>query len=201
MKAYQCFQALKLHFNTDYDYFKYNGKTRQISESSFTARNDYHQCRRIERRYGDELRNFILSNMVYNEVKWIGDLVTPESEKVYRDWKRKIESLKYNTRQELMFIAEDARMYHEIFRITDGGHPKLLKYYLGKKISIETLIVMNEVLEFLPYWTKNIRDTVIWPDVKRLMEKYRPFLTIEKSEMKALMREIFLDNSAEEAYI
>lgn len=197
LKAYNLFTALKLHFTTDYDFFRYNGKTRAISESALTTHKAYHHFRRLERRYSKDLEGFIVSNMVYNEVKWPGDLVTPEAEKIYRDWKKVSESLKYNIRQELMFIAEDARMYHEIFK-SDGGHPKLLKYYLGKKISIETLIAMNEALGFVPYWTKNIRDTIVWPDVLRLMGKYRPFLRFDVPEIKRMMREIFLDNQEED---
>ena len=38
-EAYQKYIALKLHFTSDYDYFKYNGKT-NVTLNSFNERKD-----------------------------------------------------------------------------------------------------------------------------------------------------------------
>lgn len=189
MRAYQTYLALKLHFTSDYDYFKYAGKTRTISESALQARKDYHQFRRIERRYKDNLIEFIVSNIIQNNAKWAGDLVTTQSEKNYVEWRKRNQSFAYIFRQDLEKLIEDK---DALFRVENGGHPKLLKYYLGKKIMIETVVAMNDVLNFMPHWNKNITDTIIWTDVSRLLEKYRPFVKCDKQQIKTIMKEIFL---------
>lgn len=195
-KTYQLYIALKLHFTSDYDYHKYHGKTKAMSESKLSTRPDYHHFRRLERRYPNELEDFFVANMIENKnYTWIGDFVTPEAEKTYKRWKSKKESLKYNIRQELMRVLDEDRIHDDILKVKDGKHPKLLKYYMGNKISIETLIAMNEVINFLPSWKEKINDKIIWPQILHTIEKYKPFLTIDKSEIKPLLRNIFLDSA------
>ena len=74
MKAYQRYQALRLHFTTDYDFIKYGGKIRQISAESFMKRKDIFFFQRLERRYKDEeLTEYFVANFVSRSgVKWIG---------------------------------------------------------------------------------------------------------------------------------
>lgn len=190
MKAYMCYMALKLHFTSNYDYFKYGGKTKAISESKFSTRKDYNHFRRIERRYGDQLENFLVANFILNSnAKWVGDLVTVEAEKKFLEWKKYSESLKYNIRNELSNISEDVKT---LWNVENGSHPQFLKLYLGGSISLQTMIACDTVCNFLPHWKKEIRDTIIWPDVLRLMEKYRPFLKVEKDDIRKIMRETLL---------
>jgi len=190
--AYQTFAALKLHFTSKYDYFLYNGKTRQsknFDANKFAMRRDYFHYKKIERRYKDELINFIVANMICGKTKWVGDLITLESDKTYREWKKRQEAMKYFMRLDMSNIQEDPKT---LWTIVDGNHPPFLKLYLGKKISLETLIIANEVLGFVDNWNQTIRDKIIWPDVSRLMMKYKAFLKIDTSEMKHIMRETLM---------
>lgn len=193
--AYERFNALKLHFSTDYDYFKYFGKTRKINEHTLQQRKDYYQFQRLERRYSDsELTDFIVSNMICNaNAKWVGNLFTVESERIYREWKKRKESFSYMIKLDLEKLKEEN--VSELWNVVDGAHPLCLKLYLANKLMIETLIVMNEVLDFKHSWNTNIRDDIIWPDISRLMTKYRPFLKIDKKAIKNIMKEIFIDKS------
>ena len=51
-EAYQKYIALKLHFTSDYDYFKYNGKT-NVTLNSFNERKDKFHFKKIVKKYGD----------------------------------------------------------------------------------------------------------------------------------------------------
>jgi hypothetical protein len=55
---------------------------------------------------------------------------------------------------------------------------------LRNEVSTETVIIMNEFLDFLPKWEKNIKDDFIWSNVKTKMFKYRPFLEYDKFKFK-----------------
>jgi hypothetical protein len=94
MTAYQRYQALKLHFTSDYDFIKYSGKIKKISEASFLKRKDQYLFRKIERKYSDdELTNFFVANFVSSAgVRWVGDMSGPESEKVYVAWLKSMET-------------------------------------------------------------------------------------------------------------
>ena len=79
--------------------------------------------------------------------------------------------------------------FNPLFESKDGQHPTLLKEYLGKRISLETMIVLDDLVEFSKRWDKElVWDDFIWPDVKKLMNNYKGFLTIktDKYRMKLL---------------
>ena len=54
--------------------------------------------------------------------------------------------------------------------------------------------IKSNILNFLPRWTKQINDTIIWPSFRRNIVKYTPFIHIEKEKYKNLLREILYEN-------
>lgn len=195
MKAYQSFVSLKLHFNSDYDYFKYSGKTRRIDESKITLRRDFHHFRRIERRYKDDITSFFVANLIAPKpIQWIGELATIDAEKNYKEWRKRQESFRYMLRQELASIVDSDAEFpgKHLFTPTNGSHPKFLQHYLNNKISLETVIATDAVIEFSEKWNQTIQDPVVWPDVYKRMKKYRPFLKFEPSEVKKILYEVLM---------
>lgn len=195
-KAYTRYLALKLHFTTDYDYFRYGGKTRAMTNESFEKRKDTFFFRKIERRYNDqELTDFFVSNFIdNNKTKWIGELSNVNAEKTYANWKKRIQSLSYIFEQDLLIAKEKLRTANpaELWEPVAGGHPEILKLYLGKKISIETLVASNVVLNYLPKWDREIKDSIIWPDVSKSIRKYSPFIHMNKIDMTKIIKKVFL---------
>ena len=195
-KAYTRYLALKLHFTTDYDYFRYGGKTRAMTNESFEKRKDTFFFRKIERRYNDqELTDFFVSNFVdNNKTKWIGELSNIDAEKTYANWKKRIQSFSYMFEQELLIAKDKLHTANpsELWESVSGAHPEILKLYLGKKISIETLIGSNIVLNYLPKWDREIKDTIIWPDVSKSIRKYSPFINMNKNDLTKIIKKVFL---------
>ena len=52
----------------------------------------------------------------------------------------------------------------------------LLGLLMRDKVSIETVIIMNDILNFWPMWTKKIKEDIIWPIWQIQIEKYTPFV-------------------------
>ena len=191
MKAYQEYVALRLHFTQDkYDYFKYLGKVKTIKDSTFEARNDVFHFRRLERRYKDDLTGFYVANMSQG-VRFIREMVTVEAEKRYVDWKRHMESITYRFKQDMQNVTENCKDVAKAWS-TSGDHPEVLRLYLGGKLSIESLILSDRVLKFQDNWDSRISDTIIWPDVSRLMKKYGPFIKADTDVVKKTMRQVFI---------
>ena len=195
-KAYTRYLALKLHFTTEYDYFRYGGKTRAMTNESFEKRKDTFFFRKIERRYNDqELTDFFVSNFVdNNKTKWIGELSNIDAEKTYANWKKRIQSFSYMFEQDLLIAKDKLHTANpsELWESVSGAHPEILKLYLGKKISIETLIGSNIVLNYLPKWDREIKDTIIWPDVSKSIRKYSPFIHMNKVDLTKIIKKVFL---------
>lgn len=192
MKAYSRYQALKLHFTSDYDFVKYGGKIRTISQEAFLKRKDQFLFRKLERKYNDdELTNFFVANFVSNAgVRWVGEMNGPESEKVYLNWLKRMEAFSYFLKQDLQYIEDNVDKPRMVLA-TKGEHPQLLKLYLGGKVSAETIIAFDKVIDTLDTWNRIITDTIVWPEVYKQLNKYKPFVSVDKDSIKKVMRDVF----------
>ncbi len=74
--------------------------------------------------------------------------------------------------------------FNPLFNIESDEHPILLKEYLGKRVSLETLIVLDELVEFSKTWNKKLSEDYIWQDIKKLMNNYKRFLTLDKERYR-----------------
>ena len=189
-KAYKTYLAIKQHFTTDYNFHKYNGKIR-ASEESFYKRRDRFFFRKLEKKYSkEELIMYFVSNFAKSTSKWIGNLLSQDSEKNYLEYKKNKESLSYSFKNELLFI-KDKNLGNKLFEINDG-HPPLFKFYLQGKVSIETLVILDNKLNFIKYWNNNIKD-IVWESEFKKISKYRSFFEYNKDSFNNIIKEVFYD--------
>lgn len=179
--VYVYYLALKRHFTSNYDFFKYNGKVK-ANAHSFETRNDKFHFYRLSKM--PEAKDLILANILANPKIWVGDLLDDKAKDVYNDWKKRKESLGYIFRQDLSELNEDDPNSDIL---TNGDHPRLLKLYMRKQIHIETLIILDDLMKIFSYWDKNIKDTIVYPDINKLCRDYKPFLEYDKAKMKKIV--------------
>ena len=72
-----------------------------------------------------------------------------------------------------------------------------LKEYLGKRVSIETLIVLEELVDFTKSWNRIMSEDYIWYDIKKLMKNYKRFLTIDKNRYRIQLLKLIEESSDE----
>ena len=179
--ACQVYMALKLHFTTKYDYFKYNGKTK-LTVAQFNKRKDKYQFVRLARKYtNEEFVEYCCANLIRGK-QWIGDF----SKDNLLEHQKVIQSLEYNYKNDLEKLLTNAENFDILFECGQGSHPRLLKQYLGKKISLETMVILNKVLQYKTHWDKAIKETYIWPDISKRLEKYSPFVKIDVRQYRML---------------
>jgi len=176
--AYKIYHALKLHFTSDYDYNKYNGKA-NVSVDSFLKRNDRPFFGRVSRKYKDDTKDFFISNFIVNPKGWVGNF----NEENYLNWKKRNQSLKYNYKSELVELFHKVESFDEIFQ-GNGQHPLLLKQLMSKRISLETVSILESILGFCRGFDKEIEETIVWPDRKKLIKNYSNLLTIDVNEYR-----------------
>jgi hypothetical protein len=70
--------------------------------------------------------------------------------------------------------------------VSDGQHPLALKLYLGKKISLETLVILDKLFNFVYSNNTMLANDFIWKDVSRLITKYRVFVKFDKDKFSQL---------------
>lgn len=188
--AFALYNAIRLHFTSDsYDFFKYNGKT-NVSKSSFSSRKDKYTFYKLSRKYNlEDLKYFYISNFLEKNVNWVGDITGPDGEATYKEWQSRYQSLTYNFEQDIISVLEKGESLDSMFKVTDGQYPLLLNEVMQRNITIETFVILNDLLNFFPMWAKKINDTIIWPNIKRKCEKYTPFLNYDKVKFKNIVKQ------------
>lgn len=191
--VYKNYIAIKNHFTKEkYNYITYNGKTR-VTETSFKKRKDIYWFQRLSRQKSDdEVKAYFVANFVEcddPERLWIGDIIR-NGEDIYTEWLKKSQSLSYLFMTEAeVFITK--KNFNEIFECKTGTHPEIIKKYLQKGISLETLTILDMILEYVKDFDKKLTDP-IWKFVSLRIRKYKCFLNIDVAKYKSLLKEIVM---------
>lgn len=191
-EAYKLYVALKNHFNSDtYDFFRYGGKTR-ANAKSFEVRHDKYFFVKLAKHKNPQ--DYIVANIIEdNPNVWVGDLVNEQrAEDNYRSWLKRTQSLTYFFQNELDML--DTKDYNKNILVDGNNHPLLLLRLIQKDISIETVVILNELCPFFRYWNRNIEEDVIWPMYYKKCKKYRPFLQFDREKFKQIVVDKF-DNT------
>ena len=177
--VYLMYCAMKAHFgNTDYDFITYRGKSR-VSRDSFYKRKDRFFFVKLSRKYKeyDEIRDYFISNFIKDRNGYISSF----NDENYENWKIRRYSFYGIFSEEIKpFVKE----FNPLFEVKKSEHPKLMKEFLGGRLSLETLIVLEELVKFTKKWNQKLKDDIIWLDLKKIMNDYKRFLTIDKNKYR-----------------
>ena len=84
--------------------------------------------------------------------------------------------------------------FDDIFSLQTGQHPVLLKNFLAKRINLETMVILQGLLNYVEKWDKELKDDLVWPDVRRLVVKYGAFLTYDKEKCRLQLLKTVKEN-------
>lgn len=184
---YKLYLAVRLHFTSDkYDIVASRGRV-NANEYKFESSKDKFRFVRLARnKTKEDAVNFLVANCS-NGDNYCG-VFSQDSTDVYSIWKGKIAQLEYlfDTEVTMLYYEALRNGVHDIFDCTDG-HPYILKRFLGGKLSIENLVIINKICPFVDKVNQQISDDIIWGDIKRRILKYSTFLKIRE------YREHFID--------
>lgn len=191
MNAFDVFKdyvTLKNHFTTkSYDYFKHQGKSRTVTPASFNQRKDKIFFMKLAKH--QDPKHFLVANFVESDNVWIGDLAYNElAQENYTRWTKRIQSLSYLFKEDIKKLKED---FDSNFIVKDGQHPPALRLYLRKEITLETLVILIDVVRCFSHWQKNMQDDIVWKDLSHKLVKYKPFLEYDKTKMKNILLDHF----------
>ena len=180
--AYTLYLGIKLHFySEDYNFIRYNGKVK-ADINSFLKRKDKYHFGKLYKKYKQNLQDFYIANLSVYDL-WAGDLLENECEKRYMEWKKRQQKLSYMFETE---VSDQIRKYkiNTLLKVNKGQHPRLLKAYLGKEISLETLCIMDEIIGFSTDWERLIQEKIVYPEVHNKINKYKAFLSYPQQDYK-----------------
>ena len=187
--VYLMYCALKAHFQGDYDYHKFGGKTKTKRESYYKRKDRFFFAKTAVKYEDTEVLNYFVSNFIHNRSGYIANF----TDKNYETWMNKRAMFYEIFSQEMQPFVKN---FEPLFECESGQHPTLLKEYMGKRISLETMIVLDDLVEFSKRWDKElVWDDFVWPDVKKLMNNYKGFLTIKTDKYRIRLLKLIEESS------
>ncbi len=188
---YKLYCALSTHFtNPKYDFFKYDGRT-TVKFENFEKRRDKYFFHKLSRCVSQcDMQMYLCSNFVDHGKVWVGDLIDQNAKDTFLKHRKIHESLKYTFKNECELIFGDCENPNEIIISVNGCYPLLLIDFFQNKLSIETLCILDDLLDFIPDWDKSITDTIRWPTYSLKIKKYKPFIKYDKEIFKQILLEV-----------
>ena len=186
---YLMYCAMKAHFGKGkYDFVQYEGKTK-VSRNSFYKRKERYFFARLSKKYDDpkEIQNWLLSNFIKDRRGYIANF----NDENYDSWRLKREGFFDMFAVEMHGLVQE---FEPLFEVHSNTHPKLLKEYLGKRVSIETMIVLEVLVEYCDTWDKHLGEDISWQDTRKLMNDYKRLLTIDPKRYKMKLLKLIEEN-------
>lgn len=185
--AFQLYMTLGLYFEGKFDYFKYNGKMGRITRGKFNNRKDCLLFHKLSQK--QDVEGFLISNFSKYGKVYIRDLLSDNKyTEQYRKWKGYNASLSYQLDQEIELLGDN---FSEAVQVKGDDFPPLCRRIMNGKISYTAAILIDSISDIFNYWNKTMEDNIIWNTTYNQLERYKPFVEIEKN--KPLIKKKLLD--------
>jgi hypothetical protein len=193
LSCYKTYLALKNHFTKpNYDYQKYCGKVK-ASLQTFYKRKDRMWFEKLSRQKTDEeIIDFFVANFVEcqdPQSLWIGEIIR-EGETRYRSWGKRVQALTYLFKEEIQNVFSSGD-FDKMFIIENNRHPQILKEYLQGKLCLESMIILDRILNYKKDFDKKLEDP-IWEFVSMRISKYSTFLHTDVFKFRKILKECVL---------
>jgi len=194
--VYKMYLAMKQHFsNPRFDFFQYNGQI-NAKEETYQQRNDFWFFETIARKYKKtEIQDLLLASFILakdSQKVWIGDVRSAGKDR-WLAFQKLQQSLYYTVEQDTDTVVEcmesQGLTFNDLFENV-GGSPPILRLYIKRQINLETLIIYDMILGFMKKWDNQLIDP-LWENISFKIKKYKPFLSINTTKYKELMKQRF----------
>lgn len=184
-ESYKLYNALKLHFETGYDAVKYNFKS-NVTPQSFFKRKDKYFFAKLAKKYNGNLKDFYISQFI-NEQSYVGDMMDSEAERYYSTYKKIKESIHRVFSIDINNMSDLNADFDKFFLSENGQQPYIVQLWMQEEISLETVVILNSIFGFIQIEDSKVSDTIVWPDNKRMIDKYTPFVNFDKDKCKTML--------------
>ncbi len=170
------YRALKAHYTSSYDYFKYGGKMKPVKEETYLHHKDRFRFETLSRKCKtiDVAELHIAVNMFLNKKLWVRDLILDSAFDKTQEVKNRIDSISYTAQKEIDEMVND--------------HDSNLFYAYSRKIvSPETMAAIGK--NYIDIWVEN--DL---PGAKQL-QKYVPFIQHQFELNKTYSVQVVMPNT------
>ena len=189
-KAYRYYLAIKLHFTSEkFNVFENRGNVKG-SREAFNARNDRYIFEKLARKFSNdrEIIQFFVSNFAYGNESAI--YAGQEADDNLNEWNKRKQSITKifidDLASLLTYVEINKLPTSSIFDFNFSEYPAALKLFLGNKISIETLVIINELDHIIEHWLDNPTVQHIWNGELLRIKKLTGFVKYDKDKLRKI---------------
>lgn len=188
-KVYKYYMAIKLHFtNPKYNVFETRGLVKGTRDT-FNKRNDRFIFEKLGNRFPSDKDciQFFVANFAYSEdTAFYGD----EADDIFDTWRKRKESISkvfIDDLANIMNHCEISKLKKEnIFIGSDGELPVLLTLFMGGKVTIETLRIIDDIEPYLDLWNNNQTIKIVMGDKLLRTEKLKGFVKYDSEKISKI---------------
>jgi hypothetical protein len=188
--AYLVFVTVRTHFESPtFDFFKH--KNVKANKATYLKRNDKSFFDMIAKDYdAKEIMDFFVANRLEGR-NYITDLLDDDAQITYINYKRRIQALTYNFKNEIESLnCPDA------FKCREDQYPEIVQLYLQGRVSHETMVILNDYTSFIDKFDKYYdKNDPIWSKISLKLRKYKPFVKYPKDKIKSILKEKINENT------
>lgn len=194
-RACKLYLAVKLHFESEkYDVFESGGRTKYRRED-YEKRRDRVIFERLAKKFPVErdLIQFYVANFAYGNPNKI---YSGDAYDYYETWikrKQSITQVFWNDLSTIFTNLENKKRGFDAFMNIDDGDPELLLLYLGGHITLETMVIVQQLDDYLTKWEPMI---LLWHDYFHTIQKVRRFVKFDANKCGIIYKQ-FKENLVE----
>lgn len=170
-EVYKLHLRIKLHYrNYSFDAFTTNVGRKPYA--SYTQRNDMGLYEKLGKRFKTpfECIEYFVSNISYgnDSVLYTGSV----GDDYWKSWLKYKESLSQSFQNDLDVITlhceKNRKEIKSLFDFEKGGIPEVFKLLLGRKVAVQSLVILNSYRPFFDNWKSS--DIIFEDDAKRVVK-------------------------------
>lgn len=179
-EVWSVYTSLCLHFKkgSSYDAFKFNFKGPRLKKETFHSHKNRYEFEKLARAYPkkNDLICYFLSNILCDKT-WINTM----NKECHNEFVAQIQALQYRFKNDMSTLHNFCNNFDLLFAPqSSGDFPLIYKCYQNQSISLDTLVVLDYLVEYVTIIEKTFKDPLgIVSDINHKILKYKPFLRSE----------------------
>lgn len=178
---FKLYCAVKNHMLGKFNIDKY-GFSIKVTNDSYNKRSDRVFFERISNKLTlNQSYEMMVSNFAANPNALTYEIAGVDAYEFYLQHSGYLESFSSHFKNEVLSIFvllhKQDKKFKDLF--SGEGHPVILQMALRSVISIETFIVLNRLIKFIPVVDLRYGDDILWHEYKTKAVQYESLLTID----------------------
>jgi hypothetical protein len=189
VKTLQLYMALKAHFSSvSFDAVKGNGKFKNANKEQLEKRNDKSLIAAFGKKCDNpqQVASVLVANFAYGNDYPFNDIDRAFS--LHNKWQKIRQSLTKTFSDDIVYLnihCEDHnREFKDLFEV--NGVPTLFQLTLSGKIHIETVAILDRLMNFIPLWMEGLP---LWKKEFLKIKKLQSFIVIDEQKFRRVLKE------------